>query len=153
MRYWYLEYRPIPQSWPNLRCTAHGPSFARVRYMHTGSIILKPLPVFQYYKAIIFMFRAKGWLMNDLTYLLVWERSRQQYRCQRSHQPTTSADRCRWTTEQEQSQHHCKWGWGWMGCIVSTFSMTHIKFTCVHVRKNSVGLYTCTCNFCNQSQT
>ena len=35
MWYWYLKYRPIPQFWPNVRCTAHGPSFARVRYVHT----------------------------------------------------------------------------------------------------------------------
>ena len=30
-----LEYWPIPQSWPNVRCTTHGPSFARVRYIGT----------------------------------------------------------------------------------------------------------------------
>ena len=29
-----LKYRPIPQPWPNIKCTAHahGPSFARVWY-------------------------------------------------------------------------------------------------------------------------
>ena len=33
MRHWYLKYQPIPLSWPSIRCTTHGPSFTRVRYI------------------------------------------------------------------------------------------------------------------------
>ena len=32
-QYWYLECRPIPLFEPNVTCAAHGPSFAKLRYI------------------------------------------------------------------------------------------------------------------------
>ena len=34
-----MEYQPIPQSRPNVRCTAHGPFFTKIRYLRTINFI------------------------------------------------------------------------------------------------------------------
>ena len=51
MRHWYLKYRPIPQSWANVRCTAHGPSFMRVWYLQ-NVLQAKSLPAYNYHPEV-----------------------------------------------------------------------------------------------------